>query len=102
MWAVYPKRAGGNSKADAFKYWKARLNAGATAEEMYEGTVRYARYCKETDLLGTSYVMQARRFFGNGEYFRDPWEPPRKAKKSALDYNRNVKIVKERKGGFRI
>ena len=41
-WAIYPKRSGGNSKADACKAWKARVKTGATVQELLDGTRRYA------------------------------------------------------------
>ena len=41
-WANYPKRAGGNSKQSAFKAWKARIKSGVTAQELIDGTKRYA------------------------------------------------------------
>lgn len=40
-WQAYPKRAGGNSKAAA---WKARLKDGVKPEAMRSGVQRYAAY----------------------------------------------------------
>ncbi|HHS9579441.1 TPA: conserved phage C-terminal domain-containing protein, partial [Raoultella planticola] len=41
-WDAYPKRAGGNSKAGAFKAWKARLKDGVKPDDMLAGVKRYA------------------------------------------------------------
>lgn len=72
-WSEYPTRPG-NSKAAAYKAWKARLTAGATVLEMIEGTRKYAIYCK---VEGTEpqYVKQAATFYGPGEHFSADWTP---------------------------
>lgn len=74
-WTEYPTRPG-NSKAAAYKAWKARLTAGATVLEMIEGVRKYAAYCKAK---GTEpeYVKQAATFFGPGEHFSADWTVPR-------------------------
>lgn len=72
-WKVYPKREGANPKNKAHSSWKARLLDGVTAEEMMSGVARYATYCKATDRTGTSYVMQAVRFFGTERAFENEW-----------------------------
>ncbi len=73
-WAAYPKRAGGNSKPDAYQKYVARLKSGATHEELLAGVQRYARFAEASGNVGTPYVMQAVRFFGPGEHFRQPWD----------------------------
>ncbi len=79
-WNDYPKRAGSNSKKEAYRAWNARLKEGHTTEAMHEGTKRYAAYCKATDRLGTEYVMQAATFFGPDDppKFSNDWTPPPK------------------------
>jgi hypothetical protein len=72
VWASYPKRPG-NSKADAFKAWNARLTAGATVEQLADGTSRYAAYCDASDKTGTEYVKLAATFFGPGEHYLADW-----------------------------
>lgn len=74
-WADYPPRPG-NSKAAAYKAWQARIKAGASAEEMLAGTLKYAAYCKamKTEL---SYIKQASTFYGPGEHFSADWTVPR-------------------------
>lgn len=72
-WKAYPKREGANPKNKAHSSWKARLADGVTAETMMAGVARYAAYCKVTDRTGTSYVMQAVRFFGTERAFDNEW-----------------------------
>lgn len=72
-WRAYPARHGSNPKRDALKAWNARLKAGATAEEMRAGVDRYAAHIRTAAKEGTEFVMQAVRFFGPSEHFRDTW-----------------------------
>lgn len=72
-WREYPKRAGGNSKVDAFKAWTARIKSGATAQELTDGVRRYADYVTAAGKLNTEYVKQAKTFFGPGMHFSEPW-----------------------------
>ena len=75
-WQVYPKRAGGNSKAAAFKAWKARLKDGVKPETMLAGVKRYAAYARATGSTGTQFVKQAATFFGPDRHFDEPWQAP--------------------------
>lgn len=75
-WQVYPKRAGGNSKAAAFKAWKARLKDGVKPETMLAGVKRYAAYARTTGSTGTQFVKQAATFFGPDRHFDEPWQAP--------------------------
>ncbi|MCO5984267.1 helix-turn-helix domain-containing protein [Enterobacter hormaechei] len=75
-WQAYPKRAGGNSKAAAWKAWKARIKDGVTCEAMLAGVNRYAGYVRATGSLGTQYVKQAATFFGPDRHFEEPWQAP--------------------------
>ncbi|WP_354691046.1 DNA-binding protein [Phytobacter sp. RSE-02] len=75
-WQVYPKRAGGNSKAAAFKAWKARLKDGVKPETMLTGVKRYAAYARATGSTGTQFVKQAATFFGPDRHFDEPWQAP--------------------------
>lgn len=75
-WLAYPKRAGGNPKATAYKHWKARIADGATASELLAGVQRYAAYIRTTGKLGTEYVKQAATFFGPDRHFEESWAPP--------------------------
>lgn len=75
-WQGYPKRAGGNSKAAAYKAWKARLKDGVKSENMLAGVQRYAAYVKSTGSTGTQYVKQAATFFGPDRHFEEAWQTP--------------------------
>ncbi|XHA14807.1 helix-turn-helix domain-containing protein [Citrobacter farmeri] len=75
-WQAYPKRAGGNSKAAAFKAWKARLKDGVKPEDMLAGVKRYAAYVRTTGSVGTQYVKQAATFFGPDRHFEEAWKTP--------------------------
>ncbi|QLK16513.1 helix-turn-helix domain-containing protein [Raoultella ornithinolytica] len=75
-WQAYPKRAGGNSKAAAFKAWNARLKDGVKPEDMLAGVKRYAAYARATGSVGTQYVKQAASFFGPDRHFEESWQAP--------------------------
>lgn len=75
-WQTYPKRAGGNSKAAAFKAWNARLKDGVKPEVMLAGVKRYAAYARATGSAGTQYVKQAVSFFGPDRHFEESWQAP--------------------------
>ena len=81
-WKRYPKRSGGNSKADAYKAWSARIKQGHTAETIHEGVERYHRYTIATDLYATQFVKSAATFFGPGLHFLEDWTPPVPTKKN--------------------
>ncbi|HIG8794130.1 TPA: hypothetical protein ACYEOW_000345 [Raoultella terrigena] len=75
-WQAYPKRAGGNSKAAAWKAWKARLKDGVKPEAMLAGVKRYAAYARATGSVGTQFVKQAATFFGPDRHFDESWQAP--------------------------
>lgn len=75
-WQAYPKRAGGNSKAAAFKAWKARLKDGVSPADMLAGVERYAAYVCTTGSTGTQFVKQAATFFGPDRHFEESWQAP--------------------------
>ncbi|MGI1273985.1 helix-turn-helix domain-containing protein, partial [Enterobacter kobei] len=75
-WQAYPKRAGGNSKAAAWKAWKARIKDGVTTVAMLDGVNRYAAYVRATGSAGTQYVKQAATFFGPDRHFDESWQAP--------------------------
>lgn len=75
-WVKYPKRAGGNSRVDAFRQWQARVTSGVDPAELDEGTDRYLAYCTAKGWVGSDYVMQGARFFGKSEQWREPWDAP--------------------------
>lgn len=92
-WSAYPKRAGGNSKKEAFKAWEARIKAGVPAEVMIAGVERYRAFCDASGSTGTQFVKQAASFFGPGDHYESDWEAPpqRQQKPSRLDVSPEFK-----------
>ncbi len=76
-WSPYPKRAGNNSKIDAFKSFNARLKEGEDAQDMISGINRYAAYINATGKLKTEYVMMAATFFGPSKHYLQEWTLPK-------------------------
>jgi hypothetical protein len=72
-WSAYPKREGGNSRADALKAFRGRIKSGASPIDLLAGTKRYAAHCAVKGIVGTAYVMQAARFFGPGDHWQESW-----------------------------
>lgn len=72
-WKAYPKREGANPKNKALSAWNARLKEGVTSEAMLDGVMRYEAFSKAKGSAGTSYVMQAVRFFGTERAFDNEW-----------------------------
>ena len=85
-WAEYPNRSGANPKRYAAQAWNARLKEGHSKDEMLQGLRRYQTWCKETQKLGTEFVMQAKKFFGPAKYFAEAWstDQPKKERRVAL------------------
>lgn len=75
-WNAYPKRAGGNSKRDAYKAWCARRKHGVDSDTLREGVLRYSAYLHATGKIGTEYVKTAATFFGPGLHYAEAWECP--------------------------
>lgn len=73
VWKAYPKRHGGNSRADAEKQYDARIREKVEPLTMLVGTIRYAAHCKAKNIIGTEFVMQARRFLGNARQYEEEW-----------------------------
>lgn len=73
VWQQYPKREGSNPKNHALSAWKARIAEGHKPEDMLAGLMRYLAYCQAKGSIGTSFVMQAKRFFGPSLEFTNDW-----------------------------
>lgn len=100
-WAAYPKRGGGNSRADAWRAWQARVRAGVEPAEILAGVERYARYCAHQGQIGTPYVKQAATFFGPGEHWRDEWAcPARPANRAEQKVAANVETARNWASGL--
>lgn len=72
-WTEYPRREGGNSRAEAWKAWKARIRAGVSEDELLEGVRRYRRFCEIKGTIGTQFVKTASVFLGPSEHWREKW-----------------------------
>lgn len=81
-WTAYPKRSGANKKA-AYKAWTARIKAGAKAEDILSGVLRYASYCL-ANTTDENFIKQAVTFFGPDDHFSSDWtvSPSAPAKKA--------------------
>lgn len=75
-WAEYPKRAGSNSKAAAFRAWEARRKEGTEVAALLSGVRRYAAYIRGTGQERTIYVKQGVTFFGTDRHFEDEFPLP--------------------------
>lgn len=74
-WKVYPPRAGGNSKASAYRAWRTRVvQDGWEPNEITQGVMRYRQFCDLTKKTGTELVKQAATFFGPDEHFLEEWD----------------------------
>lgn len=73
-WAVYPKRPG-NSKAESYAKWLARVREGVDPLDMIEGTRRYAKYIEANPPSDRRYIKQSQTFYGKGRHFEDDWTP---------------------------
>ncbi len=76
LWKWYPKRAGSNPKQKAWQAINARCILGKVPPEAIEGVLKYAKFCDETHITGTGYVMQACRFFGPNKEYENDWSVP--------------------------
>jgi hypothetical protein len=76
LWLAYPRRTGGNSRADAFAAWRARVTAGVDPAAMLAGVERYAAYIRAIGEEGTRYVKQAKTFLGPAQHWAESWDVP--------------------------
>jgi hypothetical protein len=89
-WMTYPKRAGSNSKKDAWHSWMARCrDAGRDGvdeckQAMIDGVVRYAKFCEQTGKTNTEFVMQAATFFGPSQHYLEDWAKPEPVKEQGV------------------
>lgn len=98
-WEIYPKRIGGNSKSDAFKAWNARIKDGVTAQEMIDGTQRYANFAEGTGKINTEFVKQAATFYGPSKHYEEGWQYT--AAQGARDPNKISRPDRKIPNGFR-
>lgn len=84
VWAKYPRRAGGNSRAAAFRAWQARVAAGVDPAVVAAGTERYAAYVRAKGWEGTEYVKQGSTFYGPSAHWVEPWDAAPPARTSTI------------------
>jgi hypothetical protein len=101
LWAIYPKRAGGNPKKKAYKAYCARLEEagimGMIIERIaiHRGLQRYKAFCEATGKVGTEFIMQACTFFGPDEHYEEKWDIPVENLKLPPDDNDLWKFAKD-------
>lgn len=71
FWLAYPKRPGAN-KTQAAKAWRARMNEGASIQDIAYGTKRYRDYC-EAMQIEPQFIKQASTFLGPNKHYLDDW-----------------------------
>ena len=73
-WKQYPKRQGGNSRADALKAFTARCRSGESPSALIAGTARYASFIRAKGDEGTEFVKQGATFYGPGKHYAEQWD----------------------------
>ena len=96
---VYPKRGGSQKWPEAERAYNARLDEGATHQEMLDGVKRYARYINLTGKINTEYVQQAATFFGRNKGYLDPWTLPSEVKNRQLSAAERVQAEIDKRRG---
>jgi len=74
-WALYPRRKGGNSKADAERAYLARVRAGVDEQHLFTRTEAYRRFCDAMGKSGTEFVLMAKTFYGPSRRYDDDFSP---------------------------
>ena len=73
---AYPKRIGGQGWGHVKKRIPVLIKAGESFDDMLNGCKAYSKLLKATDKHGTEFVMQARTFFGPGEWWLEDYLLP--------------------------
>jgi hypothetical protein len=97
LWAIYPKRAGGNPKKKAFKAYHARTKQRLSCiyVVIFHGLHRYKAFCEATGKIGTEFVMQTCTFFGPDEHYLEEWALPVENLKLPADDNELWRFAKD-------
>jgi hypothetical protein len=69
-WREYPKRPG-NPEKPAREQFFATLDRGIASELLVASVKAYSAHCREQGIAGTRFVMQAKKFFGVDEEWRE-------------------------------
>lgn len=70
-WSEYPQREGSNPKVGAYAVWRKRVISGSDPQMLMISARHYREYLAGVGKEGTEFVMQAARFFGPQEPWRD-------------------------------
>ena len=71
---AYPKRTGGQGWGHVKKRLPNLVQGGESFDDMIAGCESYSRMLKDTGKYGTEFVMQARTFFGPGEWWLEAYD----------------------------
>ena len=74
--ASYPKRCGGHGWGHVRKRIPELVKSGESFEDILAGVKRYAALMDATRTTGSMFVMQARTFFGPGEWWLEDYDLP--------------------------
>lgn len=108
LWSNYPNRSGSQGdKRKSIKVCEKRLKEGEDWKSLARYMKAYEAHCKDTDKLGTEFVMQFQKFFGDGEHYKADWSIDNKksdSKKSAAqaltEMANNGSLYQDRVGGY--
>lgn len=73
---TYPKRLGGQGWGFLRKKIPQLIDSGHSFADLMAGVKRYRALMDATNTTGTPYVMQARTFFGPGEWWLEDYDLP--------------------------
>lgn len=72
---IYPRRTGGQGWGALPRLIQKILARGGTWPQLLAGAKSYRNHCDREGLTGTSYVRQARTFFGPDDWWNESYEP---------------------------
>jgi len=96
LWKQYPKRSGSNPRKAALQAYSARRKEGVRHKDIAAGLKRYAAWVTATGKLETETVMQAKRFFGPGLEWENPWAVTTTQDVFKIPDNRLVQFASEK------
>lgn len=93
LWKLYPSREGSNSKNKAYLAYRKSLDRGVTHEAIHAGLLNYRTFVESKGIAGTSYVMQAARFFGPGDEWTNDWRCAEQRRDHELQIQRDRELT---------
>lgn len=88
--AIYPPREGSQAWQEALKGYQARRRQGYSFEALLAATGRYRAFSETKGNLNTSFVMQAKRFFGKDLEFNNTWSVNHAVNQPSRSVNRSL------------